>query len=64
MIVSAYITITLIYSLLISYAPIHLRPAFFTYVPLSKSRLARECCKLDPAFEKALAEEGLQNSSN
>lgn len=26
---------------------------------LEKSRLARECCKLDPAFEKALAEEGL-----
>jgi len=23
------------------------------------SRLARECAKLDPAFEKALAEEGL-----
>lgn len=26
---------------------------------LEKSRLARECSKLDPAFEKALAEEGL-----
>ncbi len=26
---------------------------------LEKSRLARECAKLDPAFEKALAEEGL-----
>ncbi len=24
-----------------------------------KSRLAQECAKLDPAFEKALAEEGL-----
>ena len=26
---------------------------------LEKSRLARECAKLDPIFEKALAEEGL-----
>jgi metal-responsive CopG/Arc/MetJ family transcriptional regulator len=26
---------------------------------LDRSRLARECAKLDPAFEKALAEEGL-----
>lgn len=26
---------------------------------LEHSRLARECAKLDPAFEKALAEEGL-----
>jgi metal-responsive CopG/Arc/MetJ family transcriptional regulator len=26
---------------------------------LEKSRLAQECAKLDPAFEKALAEEGL-----
>ena len=26
---------------------------------LEQSRLARECAKLDPAFEKALAEEGL-----
>lgn len=26
---------------------------------LDKSRLARECTKLDPAFEKSLAEEGL-----
>jgi metal-responsive CopG/Arc/MetJ family transcriptional regulator len=26
---------------------------------LKRSRLARECAKLDPAFEKALAEEGL-----
>ena len=26
---------------------------------IKHSRLARECAKLDPAFEKALAEEGL-----
>jgi len=26
---------------------------------LEKSRLAQECAKLDPAFEKSLAEEGL-----
>jgi Arc/MetJ-type ribon-helix-helix transcriptional regulator len=26
---------------------------------LTRSRLARECAKLDPAFEKALAEEGV-----
>lgn len=26
---------------------------------LEKSRLAQECTKLDPTFEKALAEEGL-----
>ena len=26
---------------------------------LENSRLARECAKLDPTFEKALAEEGL-----
>jgi metal-responsive CopG/Arc/MetJ family transcriptional regulator len=26
---------------------------------LSRSRLARECAKLDPDFEKALAEEGI-----
>ncbi|ABA58047.1 ribbon-helix-helix domain-containing protein [Nitrosococcus oceani] len=26
---------------------------------LAHGRLARECAKLDPAFEKALAEEGL-----
>jgi metal-responsive CopG/Arc/MetJ family transcriptional regulator len=26
---------------------------------LEKGRLARECAKLDPAFEQALAEEGL-----
>jgi len=28
-------------------------------VRMGKSRLAQECAKLDPAFEKALAEEGL-----
>ncbi len=26
---------------------------------LERSRLARECAKLDPGFEKAMAEEGL-----
>ena len=26
---------------------------------LERSRLARECAKLDPAFEKALADEGV-----
>lgn len=26
---------------------------------VTRSRLARECAKLDPAFEKALAEEGI-----
>ena len=26
---------------------------------LERSRLARECTKLDPAFEKAMAEDGL-----
>jgi metal-responsive CopG/Arc/MetJ family transcriptional regulator len=26
---------------------------------INKSRLAKECARLDPAFEKALAEEGL-----
>ena len=26
---------------------------------MEKSRLARECAKLDPVFEKSLAEEGL-----
>lgn len=26
---------------------------------IERGRLARECAKLDPAFEKALAEEGL-----
>ncbi len=28
-------------------------------VRLERSRLARECAKMDPSFEKALAEEGL-----
>ena len=28
---------------------------------LDRTRLARECAKLDPHFEKALAEEGLSN---
>lgn len=28
-------------------------------VRFDRSRLARECAKLDPSFEKALAEEGL-----
>jgi len=27
---------------------------------IEKSRLAKECAKLDPAFEKALAEDGLE----
>jgi metal-responsive CopG/Arc/MetJ family transcriptional regulator len=31
---------------------------------LEKSRLAQECAKLDPAFEKALAEEGLSEDLN
>jgi 1,6-anhydro-N-acetylmuramate kinase len=30
--------------------------------PRSGSRLARECALLDPSFEQALAEEGLQGS--
>ena len=30
---------------------------------LKRSRLARECAKLDPAFEKALAEEGLSKDA-
>ncbi len=30
---------------------------------LNRSRLARECAKLDPAFEKALAEEGLSKDA-
>jgi metal-responsive CopG/Arc/MetJ family transcriptional regulator len=30
---------------------------------LEKSRLAQECAKLDPTFEKALAEEGLSEDS-
>ncbi len=29
---------------------------------LERSRLARECAKLDPTFEKTLAEEGLSNT--
>ena len=32
--------------------------------PLDRSRLARECSKLDPAFEKALAEEGLAEDTS
>lgn len=28
---------------------------------LEQTRLAQECAKLDPAFERALAEEGLSN---
>ena len=32
-------------------------------VRLEGSRLARECSKLDPAFEKALAEEGLSEDA-
>jgi len=30
---------------------------------LSRSRLARECAKLDPIFEKSLAEEGLSEET-
>lgn len=30
---------------------------------LNRSRLARECAKLDPEFEKALAEEGLSKDA-
>ncbi len=30
---------------------------------LERTRLARECAKLDPVFEKALAEEGLTQDS-
>lgn len=30
---------------------------------LNRSRLARECAKLDPTFEKALAEEGLSRDA-
>ena len=30
---------------------------------LERSRLARECAKLDPRFEKALAEEGLSRDA-
>ncbi len=29
--------------------------------PLERTRLAVECAKMDPAFEKALAEEGLSD---
>jgi hypothetical protein len=32
-------------------------------VRLERSRLACECAKLDPAFEKALAEEGLSEDA-
>ena len=32
-------------------------------VRLEGSRLARECTKLEPAFEKALAEEGLSEDA-
>ena len=31
---------------------------------LHQGRLARECAKLDPAFEKALAEEGLAEDAS
>jgi Arc/MetJ-type ribon-helix-helix transcriptional regulator len=31
---------------------------------LERGRLARECAKLDPALEKALAEEGLSEDSS
>lgn len=31
---------------------------------LDQGRLARECAKLDPAFEKALAEEGLAEDAS
>lgn len=31
---------------------------------LEKTRLAQECAKLDPAFEKALAEEGISEDLN
>lgn len=31
---------------------------------LEKSRLARECSKLDPTFEKAMAEEGISGDSS
>jgi Arc/MetJ-type ribon-helix-helix transcriptional regulator len=30
---------------------------------LERSRLARECAKLDPTFEKALAEEGMSEDA-
>ncbi len=31
---------------------------------LERGRLARECAKLDPVFEKALAEEGLSEDAS
>jgi metal-responsive CopG/Arc/MetJ family transcriptional regulator len=31
---------------------------------LERTRLARECAKLDPEFEKALAEEGISGEIN
>lgn len=31
---------------------------------LEKTRLARECSKLDPSFEKALADEGISEDVN
>lgn len=31
---------------------------------MERSRLARECAKLDPDFEKAMAEEGLPEESS
>jgi metal-responsive CopG/Arc/MetJ family transcriptional regulator len=31
---------------------------------IERSRLARECAKLDPAFERALAEEGMTEDSS
>lgn len=31
---------------------------------VERSRLARECAKLDPKFEKALAEEGMSEDSS
>jgi metal-responsive CopG/Arc/MetJ family transcriptional regulator len=31
---------------------------------MERSRLAQECAKLDPAFEKSLAEEGLSEDLN
>jgi len=31
---------------------------------MERSRLARECAKLDPVFEKAMAEEGLSEDTS
>ena len=31
---------------------------------MSRNRLARECAKLDPEFEKALADEGLREDAS